>query len=38
MITIGTMASLANGATFPLMMLVFTDIIDSFTSYGAICE
>ena len=35
---IGTIGALANGATMPLMMLVFTSIIDSFTSFGKVCN
>nr|UOU03319.1 ATP-binding cassette subfamily B1-1 [Brachionus rubens] len=37
-IVIGTIGALANGAIMPLMMLVFTNIIDSFTSFGKICN
>ena len=35
MIIIGTFGSLASGATFPVMMILFTNIIDSFTGYGS---
>nr|AEQ19307.1 p-glycoprotein [Brachionus orientalis]AEQ19309.1 p-glycoprotein [Brachionus orientalis] len=35
---IGTIGALANGATMPLMMLVFTNIIDGFTNFGKICD
>nr|QNH67867.1 ATP-binding cassette transporter subfamily B member 1 X3 [Brachionus rotundiformis] len=35
---IGTVGALANGATMPLMMLVFTNIIDGFTNYGKLCD
>ena len=35
---IGTIGALANGATMPLMMFVFTSIIDSFTSFGKFCN
>jgi hypothetical protein len=34
MMAVGTLGSLANGATIPLMILVFTSIIDSFSSFG----
>ncbi|CAF0950412.1 unnamed protein product [Brachionus calyciflorus] len=36
--TIGTVGALANGATMPLMMFVFTNIIDGFTSFGKNCN
>nr|QUF59434.1 ATP-binding cassette transporter Abcb1-1 [Brachionus angularis] len=35
---IGTIGATANGAIMPLMMLVFTNIIDSFTSFGKLCD
>jgi hypothetical protein len=33
--TFGTIGALANGATFPIMMVLFTNIIDSFTGFGS---
>lgn len=35
---IGTVAALANGAIMPLLMYVFTNIIDSFTVAGKLCD
>ena len=35
---IGTLASMGNGAMFPLVMLFFTSIIDEFSSYGKVCS
>ncbi len=35
---IGTLASMGNGAMFPLVMLFFTGIIDEFSAYGKICD
>lgn len=35
---IGTIGALANGAIMPLMMLVFTNIIDGFTNFGKLCD
>ena len=34
---IATIASIANGAIMPLFLIIFTNIIDSFTGYGKIC-
>jgi hypothetical protein len=38
MMVIGSLASIANGALQPLLMLVFTSIIDDFTDYGRLCN
>lgn len=35
LLTIGAFGSLANGASFPLMMYLFTNIIDTFTGFEA---
>nr|QNH67866.1 ATP-binding cassette transporter subfamily B member 1 X2 [Brachionus rotundiformis] len=35
---IGTIGALANGVTMPLMILVFTNIIDGFTNFGKLCN
>jgi hypothetical protein len=34
---IATLASIANGAIMPLFLIIFTNIIDSFTGYGKNC-
>jgi hypothetical protein len=36
MIAIGTIGSLGSGASFPVMLLFFSDIIDTFTGFGSI--
>ena len=39
MMTIGTLGSMGAGATIPLMMFFFTNIIDNYTAAGAsICK
>jgi len=38
MMIIASLASIANGALQPLLMLVFTSIIDDFTEYGSLCN
>lgn len=35
---VGSLAACANGALQPLLMLVFTSIIDDFTEYGSMCN
>lgn len=32
---IGTLGSLANGVSVPAMVIIFTSIIDTFTSFGS---
>ncbi len=38
MMVTGGLASCANGALQPLLMLVFTSIIDDFTEFGSMCN
>ncbi len=35
---IGTLASMLNGASLPVLMIFFTGIIDEFSAYGKNCD
>jgi hypothetical protein len=35
LMAVGTLGSLANGVSVPAMIIIFTSIIDTFTSFGS---